>query len=234
MSGEPIPKERLKAIPWARERVEYKVGGSADAERATVDRPTGGPLPTPARRPAGPAGWTLIAGHRGASWSSLDQLTKWWAVDRLGGRIIDVVGSLRFNLVYNTGRGVQHRPGRDLGPCDRRCWPSCVVVRLSLLYTGRRPASGPSAAGLVAGGALGNLVDRAFRGDAGFLHGAVVDFIDLQWWPVFNVADAARRGRGTCWPWWPTCANERQPAAVVRRRRSPTAWPANASTAWCR
>ncbi len=27
VSGEPIPKERLEAIPWARERVEYKVGG---------------------------------------------------------------------------------------------------------------------------------------------------------------------------------------------------------------
>ena len=27
VSGEPIPKDRLKAIPWARERVEYKVGG---------------------------------------------------------------------------------------------------------------------------------------------------------------------------------------------------------------
>jgi RNA polymerase-binding transcription factor DksA len=26
-SGDPIPKERLEAIPWARERVEYKVGG---------------------------------------------------------------------------------------------------------------------------------------------------------------------------------------------------------------
>ena len=26
-SGLPIPKERLKAIPWATERVEYKVGG---------------------------------------------------------------------------------------------------------------------------------------------------------------------------------------------------------------
>ena len=26
-SGQPIPKERLEAIPWARERVEYKVGG---------------------------------------------------------------------------------------------------------------------------------------------------------------------------------------------------------------
>ncbi|MCU1358439.1 MAG: DnaK suppressor protein [Acidimicrobiales bacterium] len=26
-SGEPIPAERLEAIPWARERVEYKIGG---------------------------------------------------------------------------------------------------------------------------------------------------------------------------------------------------------------
>ena len=29
VSGEPIPRERLEAIPWARERVEYKVGGFA-------------------------------------------------------------------------------------------------------------------------------------------------------------------------------------------------------------
>jgi RNA polymerase-binding transcription factor DksA len=27
VSGDPIPKERLEAIPWARERVEYKIGG---------------------------------------------------------------------------------------------------------------------------------------------------------------------------------------------------------------
>ncbi len=27
ISGEPIPRERLEAIPWAREKVEYKVGG---------------------------------------------------------------------------------------------------------------------------------------------------------------------------------------------------------------
>ena len=27
VSDTPIPKERLRAIPWARERVEYKVGG---------------------------------------------------------------------------------------------------------------------------------------------------------------------------------------------------------------
>jgi RNA polymerase-binding transcription factor DksA len=27
VSGDPIPKERLEAIPWARERVEHKIGG---------------------------------------------------------------------------------------------------------------------------------------------------------------------------------------------------------------
>jgi signal peptidase II len=46
------------------------------------------------------------------------------------------------------------------------------------------------AAGLIAGGALGNLSDRLFRGDR-ILHGAVIDFIDFQWFPIFNVADMA-------------------------------------------
>jgi signal peptidase II len=41
--------------------------------------------------------------------------------------------------------------------------------------------------GLIIGGALGNLVDRLVRHHAG----AVIDFVDLRWWPVFNVADAA-------------------------------------------
>ena len=54
-----------------------------------------------------------------------------------------------------------------------------------------RSRLGTVAVGLVLGGALGNLADRAFRGDGGFLQGGVVDFIDLQWWPVFNVADSA-------------------------------------------
>ena len=37
-------------------------------------------------------------------------------------------------------------------------------------------------------GRVGNLLDRLFR-EPGWLRGAVVDFIDLQWWPIFNVAD---------------------------------------------
>ena len=45
--------------------------------------------------------------------------------------------------------------------------------------------------GLIIGGALGNLTDRIFRKSDGFLKGEVVDFIDFQWWPVFNIADSA-------------------------------------------
>jgi signal peptidase II len=40
------------------------------------------------------------------------------------------------------------------------------------------------AIGLLAGGAIGNLIDRLFRD-------AVVDYIDLPAWPSFNVADIA-------------------------------------------
>jgi len=43
----------------------------------------------------------------------------------------------------------------------------------------------------VLGGALGNLGDRMFRAGDGFLGGAVIDFVDVQWWPVFNLADAS-------------------------------------------
>ncbi|PKQ28250.1 MAG: signal peptidase II [Candidatus Anoxymicrobium japonicum] len=38
--------------------------------------------------------------------------------------------------------------------------------------------------GLLVGGSLGNLIDRIARQK-------VVDFLDLGWWPVFNVADVA-------------------------------------------
>ena len=38
--------------------------------------------------------------------------------------------------------------------------------------------------GLLLGGAMGNLIDRIRAG-------AVVDFIDVGWWPVFNLADSS-------------------------------------------
>nr|MBO2504099.1 hypothetical protein [Thermoanaerobacterales bacterium] len=68
-----------------------------------------------------------------------------------------------------------------------------IIVVAVLLRTGRH-ATRPVVAvalGMVLGGALGNLIDRAVREGDGFLGGGVVDFVDLQWWPVFNLADSA-------------------------------------------
>jgi signal peptidase II len=118
----------------------------------------------------------------------LDQLTKTWALRALADGPIESIGSLQFQLFFNTGAAFSMGSGRGLGP-----WVTVlaivVVVGLSLGYNSRFTL-GAASAGLIAGGAIGNLADRAFRGDDGFLHGAVVDFIDLQWWPVFNIADA--------------------------------------------
>ena len=53
----------------------------------------------------------------------------------------------------------------------------------------------PVAIGVALGGALGNVVDV-------WRHGAVVDFVDLGWWPVFNVADAAIVGGALVAIWY--------------------------------
>ena len=60
-----------------------------------------------------------------------------------------------------------------------------------VVWGSRSVATWPSAIamGLILAGALGNLTDRATRGSS--FTGEVVDFIDLQVWPVFNVADSA-------------------------------------------
>lgn len=116
-----------------------------------------------------------------------DQATKHWALNALGdGRTIDVVGSLRFNLAFNTG--MAFAKGQGIGPIIA----VVGVIVVAYLFVGLRRDTKPGAVlvGMVAGGAAGNIVDRLFRGDA-WLRGAVVDFIDLQWWPIFNIADAA-------------------------------------------
>ncbi len=67
-----------------------------------------------------------------------------------------------------------------------------AVVVVFLLRMAGRVRGGLALAGiaLVLGGALGNLADRLFRGP-GLFNGAVVDFVDLRFWPVFNLADVA-------------------------------------------
>jgi signal peptidase II len=91
-------------------------------------------------------------------------------------------------LVFTTNSGGAFSIGRSAP------WlfvAATVVVSAVIVITAFRHSSVLTAAalGLVLGGALGNLTDRAVRGP-GF-SGHVVDFIDVWRWPVFNLADSA-------------------------------------------
>ena len=118
----------------------------------------------------------------------LDQVSKAWALrDLADGRIIHVIWTMQFNLTFN--RGMAFSRGAGIGPIIGVI--GLVVVVLLLLSLRRADnALTRVATGLIIGGAVGNILDRLFRG-SGWMRGAVVDFIDFQWWPVFNVADMA-------------------------------------------
>ncbi len=119
---------------------------------------------------------------------ALDQLTKHWAVNALSdGRSRHVIWTLHWNLTFNSGMAFSRAQG--IGPYIGAI--AFVVVIAMVLSLRHSKGFGSSlSVGLVVGGALGNIVDRLFRGD-GWLHGSVVDFIDFEWWPIFNIADMA-------------------------------------------
>ena len=112
-----------------------------------------------------------------------DQLTKWWAVDRLVSGPVHVLWRLDFALSTNTGSAFS---------LFRGATGVIVVVAIALAavlmgLVWRAPTLGRAAIlGLILGGALGNLTDRFFRD----LHGGVVDFVDFHFFPSFNVADS--------------------------------------------
>jgi signal peptidase II len=118
----------------------------------------------------------------------LDQSTKHWALNALAdGHVVHVLGTLQFNLAFN--RGMAFSQAEGLGPV---IGVVALLVIVGLLISVGRTTSRwyPLAVGLIIGGALGNVIDRLLRGE-GWLRGSVVDFIDVQWWPIFNVADIA-------------------------------------------
>jgi signal peptidase II len=112
-----------------------------------------------------------------------DQLTKEWALRALADGPIAVVWTLRLALTFNTGASFSIGRGRSA------IFTLAAIVVVSVLIAsirGLRSVGTAVAMGLVVGGALGNLTDRVARHHGG----GVIDFIDFQWWPVFNVADA--------------------------------------------
>lgn len=115
---------------------------------------------------------------------AIDQLTKTWAERALADGPIHVIWTLSLNLTYNSGAAFSSAPGYT--PIITALAVGVLIALVGLSRSATTTA-GVVALGLVIGGASGNLVDRLVRGNGG----AVIDFIDLRWWPVWNVADAA-------------------------------------------
>jgi len=119
---------------------------------------------------------------------AVDQLVKWWAVATLPGKpVVLVEDFLQFRFVSNSGAAFSLLDGFGsvIGLIAIAAAVFIFLVAVKVDSTGETVALG-----LVLGGAVGNLVDRAFRGD-GFLDGGVVDFVDFSFFPAFNVADSA-------------------------------------------
>ena len=120
---------------------------------------------------------------------ALDVATKVLVVARLEGE--EPVRLLGGQLLLQVSRN----PGAAFSVGTGATWvftAIAVVVVAVIVRTAPRLRSVGWAVslGLLLGGATGNLVDRVLRAP-GPGRGAVVDFIDFQVWPSFNVADSA-------------------------------------------
>jgi signal peptidase II len=125
---------------------------------------------------------------------ALDQITKLIVLARLvpGAVVVVVEDFVNLTLVRNPGLAFGFLSSVPTG------WRWLVTaLSLAALFVLARlairtlPASGRLgrlSLGLIFGGAVGNLIDRA-------RWGSVVDFIDVYWkshhWPAFNVADSS-------------------------------------------
>lgn len=113
-----------------------------------------------------------------------DQISKAEVSAKLRHRTVEILGGLvRLDYTQNTGAAfsIFHNGGILFAAI-------AVAVSAGIVLSYRRLAGTPLlpriALGLVLGGAIGNLIDRVRLG-------YVVDFVDLRWWPVFNLADSA-------------------------------------------
>ncbi|MBN9231876.1 MAG: signal peptidase II [Legionella sp. 40-6] len=122
----------------------------------------------------------------------VDQLTKYWAgLYLIPYKPMPIVPCLNFTLAFNTGAAFSFLSGA--GGWHRWFFASFSVLMsiVLMIWLYRTPAQSKllcAAISFVLGGAVGNLIDRAF-------YGYVVDFIDVYYqhhhFATFNIADAA-------------------------------------------
>ncbi len=111
-----------------------------------------------------------------------DQITKHLVASQLAvGEAVDVVGPFSIHHVHNSGIA--------FGLFDRATGMVIALTSVAVLWmlvffarSGARHPVLPVALGLLIGGSVSNLLDRVRLGH-------VTDFLDLRYWPAFNLAD---------------------------------------------
>lgn len=166
---EPAPRE-----PPPRRLVDVRVGSTTDAltpisvaRRSLAARPTQ---------------WVAL-GLVAVAALLADQVTKQLVATRLGlGEEVSVLGSFSIHHVENSGIAF----GLFAGATSLVIVVTSLALGWMLLFfarSGARHPLLPVGLGLVVGGSFSNLVDRVRLG-------YVTDFLDLGFWPAFNLADS--------------------------------------------
>ena len=125
---------------------------------------------------------------------ALDQATKYWIFHNFALYESKVVVPGFFNLTYLTNNGAAFSMLAGQPALWRQVFfmgaagAALVFIGLAQRSFGRNSALYTVALALIAGGAIGNLIDR-------IRFGFVIDFLDVSigsyHWPAFNIADSA-------------------------------------------
>lgn len=156
-----------------RAQLEVRVGSATNALQ---------PIPGASRSLAAGAAQWLGLGLVALAAAGADQLTKSLVAARLGlGDAVEIVGPFTIHHVRNTGIAF----GLFAQATSVVIVLTAFAIGALMLFfarSGRRHPLLPAAVGLVLGGSASNLVDRLRLGH-------VTDFLDLDYWPAFNLAD---------------------------------------------
>lgn len=115
---------------------------------------------------------------------ALDQGTKWFVrtgMD-LNSTIPVIEGIFSLTYIQNTGAAFSILQGKTLFLAGMQI---LVIVTIFIYATVKRKSlhwTLMTSLAMIVGGGIGNLIDR-------MVHGYVVDFFDVHFWPIFNVAD---------------------------------------------
>ncbi len=112
----------------------------------------------------------------------IDRFLKWWVTEHVFLPRTLVPGFIRINPVHNMGGafGVFPKSGPLFIIVSSLVSVGIIIALAVLPLRGRLFTVGLA---LVLGGALGNLIDRVSLG-------YVIDFFEVRWFSVFNLADA--------------------------------------------